>query len=268
MKGSLYSGSRPSTPSHSSHQNSVSPPQEMVMEDVVDQAESVIKRWDVDHHEFSPVFSGNRKEAALLLEAVAGLQSAMHYYVNLTPNSHKLITAQKLMRIAIKRLEKEFYVILSSNRKNLDSESVSTHSSTSTLSDLFEDDISNSVEQTSDMAMADLKSIANCMIGSGYGKECVRIYTLIRRSIVDETLYYLGVDKLSHSKIQKMDWDLLETKIKSWLHALRVAVKTLFHGERILCDVVFSCSERISESTFAAISTDAAVTLFGFATNL
>nr|DAD43207.1 TPA_asm: hypothetical protein HUJ06_001437 [Nelumbo nucifera] len=34
--------------------------------------------------------------------------------------------------------------------------------------------------------MSDLKSIANCMISSGYGKECVKIYKIIRKSIVDE----------------------------------------------------------------------------------
>ncbi|KAK6163227.1 hypothetical protein DH2020_000091 [Rehmannia glutinosa] len=265
------------------------------MDENIDYAEAVIMKWNLDthrHEKFSPLFVDDRKEAKIFLEAVTGLRSAMHYYVKLSSNSQKIIRAQNLMQIAMKRLEEEFYVILSANRKNLDSESVSSRSSTvsarSSISESYnEDEISEEEEQSTtpsrtspraessisesdkalDVAMADLKSIADCMIASGYGKECVNIYKLIRKSIIDETLYYLGVEKLNHSQMQKMDWNVLEPKIKSWLHAVTIAVKTLFHGERILCDIVFSSSEKIAESSFTEISRDAALTLFSFAEN-
>ncbi|CAA2964877.1 exocyst complex component EXO70H1-like [Olea europaea subsp. europaea] len=61
-----------------------------------------------------------------------------------------------------------------------------------------------------------------------------------------------------------MDWNVLETKIKSWLHAVKIALKNMFYDERILCDSVFSSSEKIAESCFAEISRDAAINLFGF----
>ncbi|KAK6142188.1 hypothetical protein DH2020_003000 [Rehmannia glutinosa] len=304
MKGSLFT-SRPSSPLPSSHhQRFVSPystpPRaghtfsETLMDENIDYAEAVIRKWNLDNHKhekFSPLFVDDRKEAKMFLEAVTGLRSAMHYYVKLSSNSQKIIRAQNLMQIAMKRLEKEFYVILSANRKNLDSESVSSRSSTvsarSSISESYEDEISEEEEQSTtpsrtspraessisesdkalDVAMADLKSIADCMIASGYGKECVNIYKLIRKSIIDETLYYLGVEKLNHSQMQKMDWNVLEPKIKSWIHAVTIAVKTLFHGERILCDIVFSSSEKIAESSFTEISRDAALTLFSFAEN-
>ncbi|KAL3625907.1 hypothetical protein CASFOL_030436 [Castilleja foliolosa] len=67
--------------------------------------------------------------------------------------------------------------------------------------------------------------------------------------------------------MHKMEWNVLETRIKKWLHAVRIAIKTLFHGERILCDVVFSSSPKTAESCFAEISRDAAVNLFVFADN-
>ncbi|KAF2300443.1 hypothetical protein GH714_013363 [Hevea brasiliensis] len=114
------------------------------------------------------------------------------------------------------------------------------------------------------VAMADLKAIADCMIGSGYGKECLKIYKIVRKSIVDETLYHLGIERLNFSRIQKMDWEVLELKIKSWLNAVKVAVKTLFYGERILCDHVFSASATIKESCFTEITREGALTLFGF----
>ncbi|GER29403.1 exocyst subunit exo70 family protein H7 [Striga asiatica] len=305
MKGSLFSSRSPS-PSHPLHTHkhaspSSTPPHhrhtfsETMTEESLDDAESIVRNWDLDAHKnakFSPLFAanGDRREAHRFVEAVASLQAAMHYYVKIHSGPENLVRAQNLMRIAIKRLEKEFYVILSSNRKNLDSESVSSRSSRgsvrSSVSDYYEDEISeeersttpprtpprtpppvSEAEKASDMAMVDLKTIADCMIAAGYGKECVRVYKLIRKSIVDETLYSLGVEKLTHSKMQKMDWNVLEAKIKAWLHTVTVAVKTLFHGERILCDVVFSSSERIAESCFTDISRDAAVNLFSFPEN-
>ncbi|KAH6766202.1 hypothetical protein C2S52_017185 [Perilla frutescens var. hirtella] len=296
MKGGSLFSKRASPPSP----YNVSPPgtahhtfSETMMEENLDFAETIIRRWAIDthrHEEFSSLFVDDRHEARRFLEAVSGLQKAMHYYVKLSSSSDKLIRAQNLMQIAIHRLEKEFYVILSANRKNLDSESVSSRSSRastrSSVSDFFDDEISEGEESTTpsrtppqtpprtpprgggneeaDIAMADLKNIADCMIASGYAKECVNIYTLIRKSIIDESLYYLGVEKLSHHQIQKMDWNVLEHKIKNWLHAVKIAVKTLFCGERILCDIVFSSSEKIAESCFTEISKEAGVRLFSF----
>ncbi|CAI0475119.1 unnamed protein product [Linum tenue] len=141
-----------------------------------------------------------------------------------------LVRAQSLMQKAMKRLEKEFYLILRSNRE---------HS----------------------VAMADLNAIAHCMIGAGYTKECVKIYKIIRKSIVDEGLYRLGVDR-------KLDWEAVDSKIKTWLYAVKVAVKTLFYGERLLCDHVFSSSSpAIRESCFVEVVREGALDLFGFPEN-
>ncbi|CAK9151220.1 unnamed protein product [Ilex paraguariensis] len=254
-----------------------------MMEENILYAESIIIKWDLEALSYSKVaslFTDDPREAKEFMKAVKDLQSAMHFFVKENASSEKLIRCQNLMQIAIKRLEKEFYQILSANRKFLDPESVSTRSSRSSrrpssVSDYEDDDseedviqvASNSVpevENVSENVMADLKAIADCMISSGYGKECVKIYKIIRRSIVDETLYHLGVEKLSFSQIQKMDWDVIERKIKNWLNAANIAAKTLFYGERILCDHVFSASEIVKESCFAEICKEPALTLFGF----
>lgn len=118
-------------------------------------------------------------------------------------------------------------------------------------------------------AMKDLKAIAECMIGVGYGKDCVKIFKIIRKSVVDEALYHLNVESmLSLAQIQKMDWEVLEVKIKAWLHAVKVAVKTLFYGERVLCDQVFSSSPSLKESCFADITREGALSLFVFPENV
>lgn len=205
----------------------------------------------------------------------------MHYFASHHAVSHKLVQAQKLMVIAMKRLEKEFYQMLKVSKEFLDPESVSSHSSTTlssrasraSLSDLeedSEDEFIKSDEQVSeiDRSMIDLKTIADCMISAGYTKECVKIYKLIRKSVVDEAMYNLGIEKLTYSAIHKMDWESLEVKIKQWLHAVKSSVKTLFYGERILCDNVFSASDSIRESLFTEICKESALNLFTFPENV
>lgn len=252
-----------------------------LMEENIKIAQTLITQWDSDSSSYtniSSLFHDDRQEARLYLKSVKDLQSAMQHFLSSQDSSaEKLIIAQNLMQSAMKRLEKEFYHILSANREYLDAETVSSRSSRasarSSVSDLESESEDESrattesvsaVDQISTIAMSDLKSIADCMISSGYGKECVRIYKIIRKSIVDEGLYLLGVEKLSLSQVQKMDWQVLETKIKNWLSAVKVAVKTLFYGERLFCEQVFAASDSIAESCFNEISKEAAMTLFGF----
>ncbi|XP_042475628.1 exocyst complex component EXO70H1-like [Macadamia integrifolia] len=257
---------------------------ESMMEENLEQAESIITKWNPDTSsfaKFTSLFHESRREAKEFLKSINALQRAMHFFVSHHPFSEKLVRAQNLMQIAMKRLKKEFYQILSANRDYLDPEYVSARSSISrgsvrsSTSD-HEDDAGSEdeihvagesisqVEQFSALAMCDLRSIAECMISSGYGKECVEIYKTMRKSIVDEALYKLGVERLSSSKIQKMDWEVLELKIKSWLNAVKIAVKSLFYGERIVCDHVLSASDSIRESCFSEITKEGAITLFGF----
>ncbi|XP_062081911.1 exocyst complex component EXO70H1-like [Humulus lupulus] len=263
--------SRANTPTSSPHRTF----NDSLMEENIEVAQSLFDRWESNNA--ASLFTGDRQEARQYLHTVKDLQSAMHHFIAQTSASEKLIKAQNLMETAMKRLQKEFYQILSSNRQYLDPESVSSHSSrASTISSLsdFEDEVEDEfrvttesiseVERVSMAAMTDLKSIADCMISAGYAKECVKVYKTIRKSIVDEGLYHLGVEKMTFSQIQKTEWDVMEIKIKSWLNAVRVAVKTLFYGERILCDHVFSSSETIRESCFSEMCGEGAIMLFGF----
>ncbi|XP_021279200.1 exocyst complex component EXO70A1 [Herrania umbratica] len=262
---------------------------ESLMEENIEVAEFVITKWDSllesnsSHCNIGSLFSDdNREEAKLYLTSVKGLQKAMQYLASHQASSEKLVRAQTLMQTAMKRLEREFYQILKSNRDYLDPESVSTHSSArpstarSSFSD-FENESENErddnesipeVERVSLAAMTDLKAIADAMISSGYTRECLKIYKIIRKSIVDEALYHLGVESLTSLQIQKMDWEVLELKIKNWLNAVKMAVKTLFYGERILCDHVFSVSDKIRESCFSEISKEGALALLGFPENV
>lgn len=253
-----------------------------MVEQIIDAAASIITKWNPETSGYAKVtslFYESKREAKQFIESVNDLQMVMHLLVSEDSGSEKLTQAQTLMQIAMKRLQKEFYQILSMNRAHLDPESVSARSSRasarSSVSD-FEDDDSpeheiraagdsiSEVEEVSSIAMADLKSIAECMISSGYAKECIHIYKIIRKSIIDEGIYRLGIEQISSSRVNKMEWDFLDLKIKSWLEAVKISMRTLFHGERILCDHVFGASDSIRESCFTDISKEGANLLFAF----
>ncbi|WOG96547.1 hypothetical protein DCAR_0415883 [Daucus carota subsp. sativus] len=253
-----------------------------VLERTLEIAEPIIKKWDADTSTFASVtslFYENRKEATEFIKWVNNVQKSMHKYVSehSSYSDNKLVRGQKLMEIAMKRLEKEFYQILSTNRAHLDpsfSSRSSVTSRASTLSSIseFDDDeelrrVGEAVEEVEDVSMnavTDLKLIADCMISSGYGKECISIYRPIRKAIIDEAIYKLGVDRTISNHIQKMEWNAVEIRINNWLNAMKVVVEILFIGERNLCDQVFASSEAIREACFSDISKEGALLLFGF----
>lgn len=267
----------PSSPEVSSSRSH--PFSELMVEESIKNAESIITKWDANSSSsltrVTSLFQRNRKEAREYLKCVRDLRKAMHFLVSQhSPSSDKLVLAQKLMQMAMKRLEKEFYQILLSNREQLDPESVSSLSSDGSGS--FDDDHDSEaelnkagesiteVERVSALAMSDLKAIAECMSSCGYGKECVKIYKLFRKSIVDRGLYLLGIEKFRSSQINKMKWEALEHTVKNWLDAVKIAVKALFTGEKILCDHVFAASETIRDACFAEITMEGAKNLFRF----
>ncbi|XP_031121902.1 exocyst complex component EXO70H1-like [Ipomoea triloba] len=264
--------------------SSPSPPHytfcEKLLGDTIVTVEPMIRKWDVQASatfaRISYLFRDSPVEAKQFLGCVDDLQHAMRFSVRHCSDSELLVRAQTLMQIAMKRLQKEFYTILSGNRYFLDLETVSARSSRASSQSTVPDSEGDSPQEDGDVldkvagisipdsAVAYLKAIATCMIGAGYGKECVKVYNMIRKSVIDETLYDLGIEKFNSSQIQKMDWEVMERKILNWQSCIRIAVKTLFLGERILCDEVFSAFDHIRESCFAEISKDGAINLFGF----
>lgn len=236
---------------------------ESLMEDSIKDAEATIHQWispdsSSSSSSFCCTFSlfsnKNREEAKRFIVAVTTLHSAMVKLVSVNPASTKLIKAESLLKLSMNHLSKEFYRILKSNRRYLDPESVSVRSRNVSKDDDAE-------------AMTDLKMIADCMTSSGHGKECFKIYKKIRHSIIVEALEQLGFENLTLSQVQRLDWESTEKKIRAWLRAARKAVTTLFYGERILSDHVFSSSSSssaIRESSFAEITLQSALALFSF----
>ncbi|KAI4385699.1 hypothetical protein MLD38_003694 [Melastoma candidum] len=242
---------------------------ESMLLETIDHAEPIITRWDPDPssrtHSVS-LFGGDRKEAKEFLRCIEELRRAMDFIVSTNSYTDKLVMAQKLLLVAMRRLEKEFYAVLSENggRRVLGSVSDRSLSLSSRSIEEVRDGPEEEARGFVDDAMADLRKIADCMTSSGYGRECVKIYVLMRRSVVDEGLYQLGIETFKPAVVQKLSRVALEHMIKNWLKAVSAATETLFAGERILCDHVFSVSITARESIFSNVCKEGALNLLRF----
>ncbi|XP_078446723.1 exocyst complex component EXO70H1-like [Wolffia australiana] len=237
-----------------------------LMEENISVAEEILAHWEQTGSSSSTSESLHR-----LLEAIGNLHRARKFFFkDSNKDSSLLVRSQALMDKASKRLQLEFHRILSSQRDILASDSlISQSSSCSSLTDLDTEDYPPPLPSPSssswqpENAISDLRFIARCMVYCGHGKECINVYRLLRRSVVEEGLYNLGFDRLSPGKLQKLPWNALEDKIWSWVGAAKTAVHAIFAGERALCRQTFSSSS-LRDTLFSEITGEAAARFFAF----
>ncbi|XP_042391107.1 exocyst complex component EXO70B1-like [Zingiber officinale] len=98
--------------------------------------------------------------------------------------------------------------------------------------------------------VADLKVIADHMILAKYDRELHQVYCTVRRDILDECLSILGIDRISIEEVQRIEWRMLDDKMKKWIQALKIIVRILLWGERRLCDHILAASEELKEECF------------------
>lgn len=114
----------------------------------------------------------------------------------------------------------------------------------------------------------DLRSIAERMVTVGYGKACVQIYMLTRKSVIEECLYKIGVEQLSKSHLHKTEGAILDSKIKTWIRTMKIAVRVLFASEKHLFHGIFVGFNRIMDLCFAEVAKEPTMKLLGFGESL
>ncbi|KAI3799791.1 hypothetical protein L1987_35094 [Smallanthus sonchifolius] len=216
----------------------------------IKRAEEIINKWKIDGHSdsgFISIFHENNTEATDFFNCVIELHRAMHFLLSNDSKSPNLSVAQRLIQIAMKRLQKEFHVTLLDSREPE-----------------FQISLSGA-KQPLTIAISNLRLIADTMIRSGYSKECIGLYKIIRKATIDEALFHLGIQHHNRSQIKRLiNNPHLDDHVKSWLDAVQIAVKTVFHGEKLLCDHVFSSHTAIRNLCFKNSTKEGAFNLFMF----
>ncbi|KAJ6418095.1 hypothetical protein OIU84_001477 [Salix udensis] len=244
---------------------------------VLDTAEKIILRSDSGMSSNAEAFSwyDSAGEAGDYLDAVDKILDLLDN-LSVGPDPEVLDRAETVLQVAMSRLEEEFGHILIRNTVPLDAErlygsmrrvslsfaanegeideefasfeevesgSVCFHERGGSLGDDLCVDLINSE------AVMYLKDIADRMIRAGYEKECVQVYSSLRRDALDDCLVILGVEKLSIEEVQRIDWKSLDEKMKRWVRAVKAGDRVLLRGERRLCDVIFSGSDSAREDS-------------------
>ncbi|KAI0511399.1 hypothetical protein KFK09_012029 [Dendrobium nobile] len=157
--------------------------------------------------------------------------------------------AEVLLQYAMSYLEDQFRHIMIRNAAQLDVRISDDYSTSVFLSD----------------ALDDLKEIADRMILSGYVKELCQVYCSVRREILDDYIYALGVVRLSIEDVRNMECGTLDDKMKKWANALRLILKEILVLERKLCDHVFAGAEELRDECFLESTRGCTVQLLNFA---
>lgn len=240
-------------------------------------AEKVIFRWESNSeaHRNSVPWEESPDESGEYLSAVDEILTLMEG-LSVRSDNELVDRAENALQIAMSRLEDEFRHILIRNTVTLDSErlygsirrvSLSFASNDGEIDEEFESfgeedrDAGRFHERGGSLgdtdvdlihpdAVVELKEIAERMIRSGYEKECIQVYSSVRRDALDECLVILGVEKLSIEEVQKIEWKSLDEKMKKWIQAVKIGVRVLLTGERRLCDQIFEGTDETREICF------------------
>ncbi|RWR85240.1 exocyst complex component EXO70A1-like protein isoform X1 [Cinnamomum micranthum f. kanehirae] len=108
------------------------------------------------------------------------------------------------------------------------------------------------------------RSIGRLLVARIPAGKNVALLRDVRASILEQTLRKLGVEKLTKDEVQKMQWEILEAKIGSWIEFMWISVKLLFSGERKICNQVFEGIEIIKDQCFAEVTASSVSVLLSF----
>ncbi|KAJ7956052.1 Exocyst subunit Exo70 family protein [Quillaja saponaria] len=249
--------------------------------DRLDAAEKIILRWDPSNsedgcrHSFTLLDSVD--DVAEYFSAVDDILRLMNQ-ISIQPsddsNQAMMERVENAIQLAMARLEDEFRHVLIRNTLPLDADRLYGSIRRVSLSFACNDgEIGEDFESFGEVndrgsgwfhergaslgdnvcvdlinpdAIVELKEIADRMVVAGYEKECLQVYSSVRRDALDECLVILGVEKLSIEEVQKVEWKSLDEKMKKWIQAVKIAVRVLLIGEKRLCDDIFG---ELDEST-------------------
>lgn len=211
-----------------------------------DSSSQIIHRWNSTLHQNLFIFADHREEIDSYLHAVDEIQRS----VTSADSEDKRNESETTMRIAVSRLTDEFLNILKVNGKSTPNPN-NTYTDTTTMTDsgsannnnnnnylIYEDDYVNRNKLSAD-SVNDLQTIVVRMNSAGYIHECVKVYVSKRKSVIRAALCSLNVERLSKTSCSRLEWGVLDPKIKMWIKAVKICYKYYFVTEKRLCEEIF-----------------------------
>ncbi|CAA0833847.1 exocyst subunit exo70 family protein C2 [Striga hermonthica] len=113
--------------------------------------------------------------------------------------------------------------------------------------------------------LSHLIQLSEAMIGGGHEAECRQAYLVARRNALEDGLHKLGMEKYSIDEVQKMQWEMLEREIATWISTLKHCSVVHFPSEKNISSTIFSRHPLLSEALFCALSQSIINQLLNFA---
>ncbi|XP_076924038.1 exocyst complex component EXO70B1-like [Bidens hawaiensis] len=225
-----------------------------------DSSTQIIHRWNSTAHQNHFIFNDHREEIDSYLHAVDEIQRSI--------SEDKRNETETTMRIAVSRLTDEFRNISKVNAKSTPNpNNTYTDTMTDTASDnnnnylIHEDDYVNRNQLSAD-AVKDIQTIAVRMNSVGFIHEFVKVYVSERKSVIRAGLRDLNVERLSKTSCRRLEWGVLDSKIKMWIKAVKICYKYYFVTEKRLCEEIFhGLGDKKVDSCFMDVITDCNVEL-------
>ncbi|CAI9777431.1 unnamed protein product [Fraxinus pennsylvanica] len=218
-------------------------------------------------------------EARKLTESVESLSLN-----NGSEDATLLHRAHDVLQMAMARLEEEFRHLLVQNRQPFEPERMSFRSNEDDILEAGSvissgDDSLEDVVQRDSMSRGSeeyiielvhqdvipyLKSIANLMFDSNFGRECSQAFISVQKDALDDCIYILEVEKMSIEDVLKMEWKTLNSKIRRWIRAMKIFVRVYLASEKLLSEKIFGDLESVSSVCFVESSKTAILQLLNF----
>uniref|UniRef100_A0A2N9ICX2 Exocyst subunit Exo70 family protein n=1 Tax=Fagus sylvatica TaxID=28930 RepID=A0A2N9ICX2_FAGSY len=255
-------------------------------EDRFSAAEKVILRWDSnsDTSRRSLNWEDSHAEADEYLSAIDEILNLMDE-LSVRSDTEVVDRAVTAIQLAMSRLEDEFRHVLIRNTVPFDAERLYGSIRRTSLSfpvndagiiddddddedgggfkSFSEDDRSTrfhergpslgddvSIDLIDPKAVDELREIATRMLRSGYEKECIQVYSSVRREALEDCLVIIGIERLSIEEVQRIEWNSLDEKMKKWIQAMKIVVRLILSGEKSICDQIFCGADDTKEICF------------------
>ncbi|GJZ59915.1 exocyst complex component EXO70A1-like protein [Tanacetum coccineum] len=249
-------------------------------------ANVVLHKFDLSREAEAKILKGPHEDLEGYLEAIEQLRSNIRFFTNhksFKSSDGVLSHANSLLSKAISKLEHEFKQLLSSYSKPVEPDrlyeclpnslrpsSGSPDASGKNASNSHTDHITaeNAVYKPPVLipprVLPLLQDLAQHMVQAGHTQQCLIVYRDTRSQVLQESLQQLGVEKLTKDDVQKIQWEVLELKIGTWIHFMRIAVKLLFAAERKVCDQMFEGLDSLKDQCFADVTKGSVAMLLSF----
>lgn len=257
------------------------------IEQQLDEIQDKVMNWEKD--ESVMIWDCGPEEAYEYLKAVNETRRLTEILENRSSDTGSedtvlLRRAHDVLQTAMTRLEEEFRHLLVQNRQAFEPEHMSFRSSEEDIieagsvissgDDSIEDVVHRDsmgrssvdyvIELVHQDVIPDLKSIANLMFDSNYGRECSQVFVNVQKDALDDCLFILEVEKLSIEDVVKMEWNALNSKIRRWMRAMKLFVRVYLASEKMLTDQIFGDLDSVSSVCFAESSRTAILQLLNF----